>query len=237
MPKSLHRIAVVIPTLNEEATLPSLIQDCKNQTESAWEIWITDAGSTDQTLHIAQSHHLNTINSPRGRGCQIASAIEHIDADVIFIAHADMRIETDTFSRILSALNETQQPGGVVGCTFSDAGLSFRIINTLNTFRARFLGISFGDQGQFFRRDILDNIEGFPAYPLMEDVEFSLRLKKVGRPLYLNGGITASSRQWHHGSKLKRAITIIHLVGAYLWQRTFRPDRLDLQKFYDRYYN
>ena len=65
------------------------------------------------------------------------------------------------------------------------------MIEYLNELRTVFLGLSFGDQGQFFRRAAIIAEGGFPKLPLMEDVELSLRLRAAGPVLYLGAASSA----------------------------------------------
>jgi GT2 family glycosyltransferase len=58
------------------------------------------------------------------------------------------------------------------------------------------LGDSYGDQAQFFRRELLQSVGGFPDQPIMEDVELSLRLRSLGVPIYLDLPVTVSARRF-----------------------------------------
>ena len=46
---------------------------------------------------------------------------------------------------------------------FKGGSLGLRAVAFLNNWRARWCGISFGDQGQFFRSDALNMMGGFPT--------------------------------------------------------------------------
>lgn len=47
--------SVVIPTLDEQKTLPKLLQDLESQTFQDFDVWIVDGGSKDKTVEITQS--------------------------------------------------------------------------------------------------------------------------------------------------------------------------------------
>jgi len=111
-----------------------------------------------------------------------------------------------------------------------------RMVNHLNTLRASLFGISFGDQGQFIRRDSLPAIGGLPQLPLMEDVELSLRLKEHSHPLYLSGGIVASERRWESSNKLAHAVLVISLVLRYMLTRLAFGKEVDVSRYYQQYY-
>ena len=106
----------------------------------------------------------------------------------------------------------------------------------LNHVRTRWTGISFGDQGQFFRRTALDAMDGFPSCLLMEDVELALRMKQIGRPLYITRGIRVSDRRWGREGRGRNVLTVISLFVQYLLQRRLGMDLGDHHAFYRRYY-
>jgi GT2 family glycosyltransferase len=56
--------------------------------------------------------------------------------------------------------------------------------------------MSYGDQAQFFRREMLDRQGGFPDQPIMEDVELSRRLRCLGNPVYLDHPALVSARRF-----------------------------------------
>jgi hypothetical protein len=62
--------------------------------------------------------------------------------------------------------------------------------------RSRLTGIATGDQGIFVRRDVYRMLGGYAPLALMEDIEFSTRLKWISRPVCLPGPVLASSRRW-----------------------------------------
>jgi GT2 family glycosyltransferase len=97
-------------------------------------------------------------------------------------------------------------------------------------------GISFGDQAQFFRAEVLEQTGGFPAVMLMEDVEFSLRLKDAGRVLFLKNGILASGRRWQRAQFSRSILTVVYLFTRYLLERRLgKGDALN-RNYYRDYY-
>jgi GT2 family glycosyltransferase len=57
-------------------------------------------------------------------------------------------------------------------------------------------GESYGDQAQFFRRELLQSVGGFPDQSIMEDVELSVRLRRLGAPIYLDLPVIVSARRF-----------------------------------------
>jgi GT2 family glycosyltransferase len=96
--------------------------------------------------------------------------------------------------------------------------------------------LSFGDQGQFFRRQALEKIGGFPDMMLMEDVELSIRLKSISRPLFVHRGVLVSRRRWQHKHFGQNVWLVIRLFLRYLLERRFLGVEGVRTNYYKRYY-
>jgi GT2 family glycosyltransferase len=154
-----------------------------------------------------------------GRGGQIHAGIMAASGDVTAVVHADTIVSAPTFTRIVELLRKNPEiSGGAVGSQFDDHRWRFRLLELANDFRTVLFGISFGDQVQFFRRKPVVQIDLFPAIPLMEDVEFSIRLHRLGRQTFLFGDALVSPRRWQT-TGFKNSISIIYRTTTYLWKR------------------
>lgn len=57
-----------------------------------------------------------------------------------------------------------------------------------------------GDQTLFIKRNVYFDTGGYADLPLMEDIEFSKRLKKHSKPICISETVLTSSRKWEqHG--------------------------------------
>ncbi len=227
-------LAIVVPTLNEGGQIKACLLSLKSLERPADEIIISDGGSTDHTVTTAQAMGFKLVTSKRGRGTQIRAGVEAARSDVILVIHADCICKKDVSQRIITVL--TQNPdvvGGAVGQHFNTTSLRLLIIEMLNDTRATLGGASFGDQGQFFRMAAIQNQGGFPDYPLMEDVELSLRMMQSGRVVFLGGGIQNSARQWKQNF-MKRILLILKLVVIFRLSRLFNRDMT--KRLYEIYY-
>ena len=81
--------------------------------------------------------------------------------------------------------------------------------------RSRLTGIATGDQAIFVRRDAFAAIGGFPDIALMEDVEISRRLKRIGRPLCLRARVSTSGRRWEKRGVLRTILMMWRLRLAF----------------------
>ena len=230
------RLSVIIPTFNEAALLRRCIASLKNEPRIT-DIIVSDCGSTDGTAQQAERLGATVVQSPKGRGLQIAAALRMATADAILVLHADCTIRPGLPEEIITTLNANPgSPGGSCGMLFQGDTPKQRLISRLNSLRVRLTAISFGDQGQFFRRQALKMSKGFPRIKLMEDVELALRLKKLGPLMTIPKGITASTRRWNKTSFLKNILTILTLFTQYLFERKTGLLQKEAITYYDKYY-
>jgi hypothetical protein len=86
---------------------------------------------------------------------------------------------------------------------------------------------------QFFRRLPVVSQNLFPDIPIMEDVEFSIRLHRLGRRTYLFGNALASTRRWETVGG-KNAAWVIQNVAVFLFRRLIQQP--DTARIYRQYY-
>jgi rSAM/selenodomain-associated transferase 2 len=191
------RLAVVVAALNEARALPLTLDRLRRQTRPPDRIVVIDGGSSDGTRRIAEEGGAQTLLvCGRGRGGQIAAGVSACDEDVIVVAHADMRFPPDALAAVAAFLSSHPAcPGGCLGHRFDHPERIYRAIEWWDRRRAG-RGYSFGDQAQFFCRELLSRVGGFPDLPLMEDVELARRLRRLGRPAYLDRPVVVSARRY-----------------------------------------
>ncbi|PQV62725.1 Glycosyltransferase involved in cell wall bisynthesis [Abditibacterium utsteinense] len=87
-------ISVVIPTLNEAARLPALLEKLAIQTLTAQEIWVCDGNSSDQTAQIARDFQsrlpsVRLIECERGTARQRNCGARRAGAELLVFLDAD----------------------------------------------------------------------------------------------------------------------------------------------------
>ena len=93
--------------------------------------------------------------------------------------------------------------------------LGFRIIARVMNLRSCFTCIATGDQGIFVARELIEQIGGVPEQPLMEDVEISLRLRRLAPPTCLRASIETSRRRWERSGLVRTTWQMLRLRSAY----------------------
>ncbi|MBD3267890.1 glycosyltransferase [bacterium] len=200
------RISIILPAQNEETQIAACLVSLTPFFNAGDRIIVVDACSSDQTSAIVRDFGMPVISaSTPARGGAIGLGIEYfkqtkIQFDLFLIAHADMRFPADARDQLLASLHAyPNRAWGAFGHRIDNPRLLLRIVERGNNFRARWFQMPYGDQGQFFKPEILETIGGFPPLAFMEDYELSRRLKQHSRMLYLDHPITIPSRHWDRG--------------------------------------
>lgn len=212
-------ISVIIPTLNEERSLPGTLA-CLSVSIFT-EIIIVDGGSTDGTLSLAQEFCARTANArvitaPRGRARQMNEGAKASQGDILVFLHADTQLPTQAGRIVESALARQTVVGGRFNVRFDSPSIWGRVISSFMNNRSRLTGISTGDQALFVRRHVFELLGGFSEIPLMEDIEFSSRLQQAGRTVALRDTVVTSFRRWEAEGPL-RTILLMWTLRFLYW--------------------
>jgi rSAM/selenodomain-associated transferase 2 len=219
-------ISVIIPTFNEESALPSTLDHTFQLGFD--EIIVADGGSKDRTRDIvlkfalAQSRAAITdcpvfvVGAQPGRANQMNTAAELCRHDVLLFLHADTMLPDQARRRIIDALNDRSCVGGRFDVRFDRPTTLGRIISTMMNVRSRLSGIATGDQAIFVRREVFERMRGYSPIPLMEDLDFTKRLKQEGQVAAVRETVTTSYRRWaQHGPA--RTIVLMWTIRLLYW--------------------
>ena len=192
------RISVVIPALDEEATVGGVVEKCV--ASSADEVIVIDSDSTDRTAERAAAAGATVVNwrdvDPRtpwpGKGEALWRGVKAACGDVVVFVDADVRLpDIDDFFRI--ALDVFRADDRVVALTgryrvhpetataadkyvFTMLGLQFWLQNNL-------LGVGgSGGEFQMIAADAFRDVGGFDeTLTAAEDMDLFRRLSRIGR--------------------------------------------------------
>lgn len=117
------KVDVVIPALNEEATIPLCLASIAKQTLLPRQIILVDDGSKDNTVEYARTMgeicglplRIIQRRSPAGKTPTLKRQARELDCDVELVVDSDTILESDNYiERVVEVLYQT--PG--VGCAF-----------------------------------------------------------------------------------------------------------------------
>jgi rSAM/selenodomain-associated transferase 2 len=240
----MSRISVIIPTLNEANYLDRTLRHLSVLHPPAWEVWVIDGGSEDETVAIAQAAGVKVMQSQqRGRSLQMNLGAEVATGEILCFLHADTLVPDDLIAVITSTLQNPQIACGgfislMVGSFTTRWGISLH--NYLKTYYApllfrphlffRGLRLLFGDQVIFCRRRDFWQCQGFdPTLPIMEEADLCLKLSRLGRICQVNRIVQSSDRRVAHWGAFKA--TGIYMAIGFLWGLGVSSTRL--KQFYE----
>ena len=219
-------LSVVIPTLNEERHVGSLLSDMFNQTRKADEVIVVDAGSEDRTVSIVERFPgvILLAGSPPvavGRNLGGKSA----QGDVLIFLDADVRVSHDFFEKILEAFEDRHLD---VACplyvpyrsTLAIRGVH-AIFNQVSKASEKLMPSGAGHclvvKGEIFRES-----RGFDPTLKFDDLELIRRLSKGHRFGIVSERVYVSDRRYKEHGVSKMVLTyllmsLVFVLGKYRW--------------------
>lgn len=194
------RLSIVIPALDEERALPLLLGDLQPLRARGAEIIVADGGSSDGTVAAAGALADVVLATPRGRALQLNAGAARARGELLLFLHADSRVPPECAAAI-AALAAAPPRWGFFRVRLQGASKWLGVVARCMGWRSRLSGIATGDQGLFVPRALFAAVGGYPAQPLMEDIEICRRLRRRGAPLAHPALIESSGRRWdRHGA-------------------------------------
>lgn len=219
-------VSFVIPVLNEQANVAELLRDLRLRYPRS-ELIVVDGGSSDDTVACALPLCDQLLLAKRGRASQMNMGGQVASAPYIFFLHADSR--PGVSAEAMEAHLALPPLWGFCRVRLSGQQPFFRIIEWFMNQRSRMTAVATGDQMLFVQRAVFEATGGFDAIPLMEDVAYCKRLRRLTRPLIIREPVLTSSRRWEEHGMLNTVLRMWLLRLGYFWGVTPQT----LWRYYD----
>lgn len=209
------KVSVIVPTYNEERLLPRCLESLVAQPPGvSCEIIVTDGGSSDSTLRVAERYTQLLIRRDRPNlAQQLNAAAAAATGDTLLFLHADTTLPANALPH-LAAL-----PQDIVGGAFtmqvSGDRTFYRVLSWGGNAFCRLTRIYFGDRGMFVRARVFQQMDGFADLPIMTDVDFSKRLRRHGKTVLLPGPLRSSGRKFDHERPWRTLYLIFYALMAF----------------------
>ncbi len=212
-------ISIIIPVYNEAEFIGKLVRYLtEHQNEFVAEIIVVDAGSTDDTISVAQMTGATTVISPqKGRASQMNYGASLAKGDVLYFIHAD----TFPPSTFIDDITDAFKKGFDLGRyrTKFNSDKWYLKINAWFTRFDWFICMG-GDQTLFISRNLFSKTGGFKTEMLiMEEFEFVQRARKGATYKIFNKPALISARKydtnsWWRVQMANRRIVSMYKKGA-----------------------
>lgn len=211
------RLSIIIPALNESANLRRLLPDLLAR-ETGADIIVVDGGSEDDSRAVvARFSAVRWLSSSSGRARQMNRGAEVAHGEALLFLHADTVLPHGAGAAISSVLADPAVVGGRFDVQLDSRRPLLRVVGWLMNRRSRLTGISTGDQAIFVRRAVFAALGGYADIPLMEDVDFTRRLKRRGRLAALSLRVSTSARKWEREGVVRTIVLMWTLRLLYLF--------------------
>ena len=191
------RISVIVPARNDADALGRTLECLEGLGRiNAVEIIVAASGDPAGTKRAVagRARLVWPTGSTRAALMNAGAAISR--GETLFFLHADSLPPANAFELIDRALSDGRVVGGAFEHLFAEPGWSLRAITWINRVRYRLTRNYYGDQGIFVRASVFRQIAGYRDLRLLEDLDFSQRLKRAGRAVLIRAPLRTSGRRF-----------------------------------------
>ena len=213
-------VSIVIPVLRDTRELEQLIETL-GRSRSAdegpqVEVIVVNGDPSDQTLEPLRRMcpGIQWAESAPGRATQMNVGARLATGRWLLFLHADTR-PGDGWLDAMDRLDAGRVVGGAFAFRLRSSARAGRVLEWGVTRRVRWLGLPYGDQGIFVRRDVFDRIGGYASLPIMEDIDLVRRLRRQGAMYWSSVPFDVSARRWEREGWIRRSLLNVSLVGLF----------------------
>jgi succinoglycan biosynthesis protein ExoA len=214
------KVSVILTVLNEEKSLPSLLNDLLAQSWPVDEIVIVDGGSRDGTLEILYrfAEHCPLLKVFVEPGANIARgrniAISHARGEIIAVTDGGCHPDPDWLRELMAPFHRDPSVDAVAGKTLPIATSRFGYYSGLLTVansQDSSQGNMFYGRSSAFRRTLWARVGGYPEWLYTaEDSLFALRAKRLGAKIVM---APKSHLYWYPRPTLRKTAKMFFLYG------------------------
>ncbi len=232
-PESRLTISVIVPSWRDADNLAVLLPKVARFAHVR-ETIVVDVSGDKQTAQIAREVGATLMRcATPNRGAQMNLGATVAIGDVLLFQHADSLVTEEHVAAIVSALRDAEIIAGAFYRKFDQRHPKLMWLESVARYLTRRGGTLYGDQSLFVRRQTFRELDGFAEIPLMEDVEFSRRLRAAGKIAVLDPPVQTSARR--HARRGAWRTSIQNGLFIVLYKFGASPERLHRWYYRDRF--
>jgi len=193
---STPRFSVIIPARNDAAALGRTLDYLGGLVKNgAVEVIVAASGDADGTERAVAGRARLLWPPGSTRSALMNAGAAAARGEILFFLHADSFPPASVFELIDQALSSGAVAGGAFEHLFVEPGLSLHTITCINRIRYRLTRNYYGDQGIFVRAAVFQQMDAYKDLRILEDLEFTQRLKGMGRSVLIPVPVLTSGRR------------------------------------------
>lgn len=223
------RISIIIPIRNDAAALGRTLDYLSSLEEiSAAEVIVAASGDPAGTERAVAGRARLVWPVGSTRAMLMNAGATQARGDVLFFLHADSFPPPRALTLIEQALASSGRVGGAFEHLFAEPLWSLRAITCINRMRYRLTHNYYGDQGIFVRASVFRHLGGYKDLRILEDLDFSQRLKRVGHTILIRVPLCTSGRRFLARGPWRTFFFIVWLLLLHTLRR-------DTQRYAERW--
>jgi len=172
-------ISIIIPVWRDDQLVAELVDTLPAATDLfEWIVVAVHPGELLKDLDRRGVIRLISCDEPsRGKQQNLGARIAR--GELLCFHHADSELQSEHLAALARVAQNQNIVGGAFHRRFYPPRMLWRepLVRSIN----RLAGPLFGDQSLFVRTAVFQKMGGFANFPLMEDVDFSRQLRRMGR--------------------------------------------------------
>ena len=192
-------VSVIIPIRNGATTIGKCLEAALASHHANFEVIVVDDSSEDNSIAVITQYPCKLVRLSQHAGAARARnlGVQHARGSILFFTDADCLLQDDTLALAVSTL-AAEGPGAIVGGTYTVAPYDRRFCSRFQSVFIHYSETRNAPQADYLATHALavdaatfQNNRGFAegAMPILEDVEFSHRLRRAGCRLVMNPAI------------------------------------------------
>ncbi|HEX6564622.1 MAG TPA: glycosyltransferase [Chthoniobacterales bacterium] len=186
-------ISIIVPVWGDDQLVAELVNSLATASELCeWIVVAVRPGEVLTDLGRHEAIRLISCDEPsRGKQQNLGAAVAR--GELLCFHHADSELRPEHLAALVRVANDGEIVGGAFHRRFYPPRMPWRepLVRRIN----RLGGPLFGDQSLFVRSAVFQEIGGFANFPLMEDIDFSRRLRRAGRIVLLDPPLWSPPRK------------------------------------------
>jgi glycosyltransferase involved in cell wall biosynthesis len=186
-------ISIIVPVWGDDQLVAELVNSLATASELCeWIVAAVRPGEVLRDLDRQGAIRLISCDEPsRGKQQNLGAAVAR--GELLCFHHADSELRPEHLAALVRVANDGGIVGGAFHRRFYPPRMLWRepLVRRIN----RLGGPLFGDQSLFVRSTVFQEIGGFANFPLMEDIDFSRRLRRAGRIVLLDPPLWSPPRK------------------------------------------
>ena len=230
-------LSIVVLALNAEATLPRVLSSLAAGAVSGLirEVILSDGGSRDRTCDIALEAGARVISGGIGRGQQLGAGGEAARGRWLLFLHSDTFLGEGWCEQVRAFIDlQDEDSAAVFQLAFHRGDWRARLVSAGANLRTRLFAAPYGDQGLLISKRLYNQIGGYRALALFEDVDIIDRIKEANGRRHLRvleAKAMTDPGRYDRDGYAKRVIK--NLICLAMYRVGFGPERI--LKFYQSF--